>query len=176
MTGHRQPTASVLPGPRRKTSRGFTLVELVIALFVGTVLTAMAVPLWTQAQAIMRLNSMVSAMSSAISQTRYRSIMTSQPYTLVINSPGDTYLVTNLTTGTADPTIPLTPHAVAINGGGSASYTFVFCPNGTVWSAVGTTANCPGTGVPPALSAAYENRQINLNVSSVGNVTTTNVK
>lgn len=119
----------------------------------------------------MRLNSAVSAMSSAITQTRYQSIMTSQSYSLVINSVGNTYVITNLSTGVAGSAIPFTPSAVAVNGGAGTS-TFLFCPNGTVW---GAGATCPGAGAPPAITAVFEGRQINLNVSSVGNVTTTQI-
>ena len=155
----------------RKNHRGFTLLELIMAMAIGTVLTAMAIPVCISAQNNMRLNSAVSAMSSAITQTRYKSIMTSQTYSLAINSAGNTYTITNVTTGVAGTAIPFTPSAVAVNGGAGTS-TFLFCPNGTVWAA---GAACPGAGAPPAITAVFEGRQINLNVSSVGNVTTTQV-
>jgi prepilin-type N-terminal cleavage/methylation domain-containing protein len=153
----------------RKAQHGFSLIELMFALLVGTILTAMAIPVWGSAQAYMRLNSAVSTMSAALTQARFQAIMTSQPYSVTINAPADTYVVTNLKTGVASNAIPITPHGVAINGGAAAAYTFVFCPNGTVWAA---GAACPGAGVPPVLTAAYQGRLINLNISSVGNVTT----
>ena len=153
----------------RKTQCGFTLLELLFSMLVGTVLTAMTLPLWSSAQSYMRLNSAVSTMSSALTQTRFQSIMTSQPYSVTINSPANTYVVTNLTTTVATNAIPITPHAVAINGGAAGTYTYVFCPNGTVWAG---GAACPGAGIPAVLTSAYQGRQVNLNISSVGNVTT----
>lgn len=155
----------------RKNHRGFTLLELTLAMAIGTVLTAMAIPLCISAQNNMRLNSAVSAISSAITQTRYQSIMTSQVYTLAINAATNTYVITNVSTATAGNAIPYTSNAVAVNGGAGTS-TLLFCPNGTVWGS-GTT--CPGAGTPPALTATYQSRQINLNVSSVGNVTTVQI-
>jgi prepilin-type N-terminal cleavage/methylation domain-containing protein len=156
----------------RKRHRGFTLLELVMAMAVGTILTAIAVPVVVNAQKNLRLTSAVSAISGGISQTRYQSIMTSQVYTLTINAAAGTYVVTNVATGAAGTAIPYSTSGVAINGG-SGTYTFLFCPNGTVWAG---GAACPGAGAPPAITAAYESRQINLNVSSVGNVTTVQVQ
>jgi prepilin-type N-terminal cleavage/methylation domain-containing protein len=157
---------------RNKRARGFSLVELLIAVLIGSVLTAMAIPVWVQQMAQMRLASAVSSISSAMTQTRYKAIMTSQAYTLTINSPADTYVISPVG-GTVGSTIPFTPSAVSINGGSSGTYTYLFCPNGTVWNS-GTT--CPGTGAPASITAAFEGRQINLNITGVGNVTTVNVK
>jgi hypothetical protein len=80
-------------------------------------------------------------------------------------------VVTNVSTGVSDNAIPLTPHAVVLNGGSNVTY--LFCPNGTVW---GAGASCPGTGTPPLLTAAYAGRQMNLSVSGVGNVTSVHIK
>jgi prepilin-type N-terminal cleavage/methylation domain-containing protein len=153
---------------KQNNSRGFTVAELLIVLLVGTVLTAIAIPVMSSAMAIMRLNSTVSAITAAISQTHYRAIMNSQLYTLVLTTPNNTYVVTNVTTNTADAPMPLPNQAIALNGGASATYTFTLCPNGTVYGAGGT---CPGNNLPPALTATYQGRQTNINVSSVGNVT-----
>ncbi len=153
-------------------SQGFSLPEILIVLLIGTILTAIAIPIMNVAMASMRMSSTVSAITAAISQTRHRAIMNSQAYTLVLTTPGNIYVVTNVATNLADLAVPLPSQAVAINGGANATYTFTLCPNGTVYGAGGT---CPNNNGPPALIATYQGRQSNINVSSVGSVTTTNV-
>lgn len=157
--------------PRNQnSSRGYTLPELLIAIIVGTILTAMAIPVMNSANSSMRLNSTVSAITAAISQTHYRSIMNSQVYTFVLATPNNTYVVTNVTTNAADASVPLPNQPVVLNGGANATYTFTFCPNGTVYGAGGT---CPANNSPPALTATYGGKQTNLNISTVGNVIAT---
>jgi prepilin-type N-terminal cleavage/methylation domain-containing protein len=168
-----QVQSSVSRNRRHRRARGFTLLEAIVAVVIGSVLTAMAIPVWVQQMAQMRLSSAVSTLSSAMTRTRYRAIMTSQPYTVTITSPADTYTITNQGTSVADNPVAFTPSAVAINGGGGGTYSYLFCPNGTVWNS-GTT--CPGSGTPATITAAFEGRQINLTISGVGNVTTTNIK
>jgi len=154
----------------RNSSRGFSVLELLTVLTVGTILTAMAIPAMTSALAGMRLNSTVGSITAAISQTRSRAIMNSQPYTLVLTVPSDTYVVTNVTTSTADSAVSLPNSTVSINGGTAGTYTYTLCPNGTIYGAGGT---CPGANLPPALTAAYRGKLTDINVSSVGNVTAT---
>jgi len=156
-----------------RRSSGFTVLELLLVVAVGITLTAVAIPMMKSAMNNMRMNSMADAVIGAVSKTRYKSIMTSQPYTLAITAPSNTYVVTNVTTGTASATVPLPNQTVAINSGTAATYTFTFCPNGTVWGAGGV---CPGAGLPPALSISSQGRLVNINISSVGNVTTTKVQ
>ena len=116
---------------------------------------------------------MANGVSAAAGKTRYRAIMNSQIYTLAVSTPANTYVVTNLPTGVADLVVPLPSTLIAINGGGNATYTFTFCPNGTVYGAGGV---CPGANVPPALAFTFKGRQVNINVSSAGNVTTTTIR
>lgn len=151
---------------------GFTLPELLVTLLVASVLTAIAIPVMNAAMISMRLNSTVTAMSSAISNTRYRAIKDSQVYTLTVTTPGNTYVVTNVGTGTADSAVPLPNSGTALNGGGSATYTFTLCPNGTVY---GAGATCPGNNTAPALAATYLGRETDIGVSGAGNVTTTHI-
>jgi len=158
-----------------KGLRGFSIVELMIVVLVGTVLTAISIPLYKSAMTNMQMNSVVSAISGAISQTRYASIMNSHVYTLVFTVPANTYVVTDVTASTTNATVPLPSTAILINGGTAATYTFTLCPNGAVSGAGGV---CPPTTntTPPALSVTNSGRQENINVSTVGNVTTTRVQ
>jgi prepilin-type N-terminal cleavage/methylation domain-containing protein len=158
----------------QKGIRGFTIVELLIVVLIGSLLTAMAVPLYKSAMISMQLNSTVSAISGAISQTRYAAIMNGQVYTLVLTTPANTYVVSNVTQGTANAAVPLPSTAILINGGTSATYTYTLCPNGTAYGAGGTCIN--NITVPPALSATNNGRQVNINVSGVGSVISTRIQ
>jgi prepilin-type N-terminal cleavage/methylation domain-containing protein len=153
----------------KRSSAGLSLVELMVVMAIGTVLSLLAVPVFNSAMTTMRLNAVASNVSAAIGKTRYRAIMNSQPYTLTLSTPGNTYVVTNLQSKVTDNAVPLPSTLVAINGGGNATYTFTFCPNGTAYGAGGT---CPSANVTPVLSLTYKSRQTDISVSSVGNVTT----
>lgn len=157
---------------RTFNSRGFSLLEILVVVLAGTILSAMAIPVVNASMTTMRLSSTASAMSSAVSNTRYRAIKDSQIYTLVLTTPANTYVVTDTGTGTSDPLAPLPYPAIALNGAASTTYTFTLCPNGTVYGAGGT---CPGNSSPPAIAATYQGREIDINVSTAGNVTTTTI-
>lgn len=152
----------------RSSSAGVTLIELLAVMAIGTVLSLLAVPVFNSAMTSMRLNAVANNITAAMGKTRYRAIMNSQPYSLTLSTPANTYVVTNLQTNVADNAVPLPSTLVAINGGGNATFTFTFCPNGTVYGAGGA---CPGANLTPALSLTYQSRQTNISVSSVGNVT-----
>ena len=157
---------------KQNNSLGFSLTELLVIVLAGATLAAIAIPVMNGAMISMRLHSTVSAMSAAVSSTRYRAIKDSQAYTLTLTTPNNSYVVINMVTGNADSAVPLPNPATAFNAGANATYTFTLCPNGTVYGAGGA---CPGNSTPPALAATYQGREIDINVSSTGNVTTTTI-
>ena len=156
----------------KRRPAGLTLVELLVVMAIGMILALMAVPVFNSAMTTMRMNSVSNNISAAIGKTRYRAIMNSQIYTLTLTTPANTYVVTNVPTGVADKPVPLPTRLVAINGGGNATYTFTFCPNGTVYGAGGV---CPAANLTPALTLTYQSRQTNMSVTSVGNVTSATI-
>lgn len=160
------------PGPPKGCIQGFSIIEILMVLLVGTIIAAMAIPTYQTMRSEMGMNSMASAIAGAISQTRYAAIMKSQIYTLAIATPANTYVVTNVSTGVANSSVPLPSSLILLNGGTSATYTFTLCPNGTVYGAGGA---CPGNNAPPAISETYQGRQTNVSVSGVGNVSTTTI-
>ena len=149
---------------------GFTIAELLIAMAVAAILAAMSVPIVNSTMSRMRMNSAVSAISSSISKARYQAIRNSDIYTLAISVPQNTYVVTDVSTNVASTAVPL-PNTVSINGGTAAVFTYTLCPNGTVYGAGGACTN--NVNAPPALTVTYSQLQTNINVSTVGNVTTT---
>jgi prepilin-type N-terminal cleavage/methylation domain-containing protein len=156
----------------RKVLRGFSMLEVLMVLLISGILVGISIPVFKYALSDTNMTSTISGFSAAISQTRYASIMNSQIYTLALTVPADTYVVKNVSSGVSNPALPLVSQAVVINGGGAATYTFTLCPNGTVYGA-GAVCGAPGNAAPPALTATSNGRQVNINVSTVGNVTTT---
>ncbi len=151
----------------RTRQRGFTLPELLVGLVVAAILAAVALPMYNTAMNNMRMNGTATAISGAVSRTRYQAVMTSQTYTLAITAPANTYVVKNLATGVAAAAVPLPNPVIAINTGTAATYTFTFNPNGTVTGA--------GGGAIPALVLTYVGHETDIAVSGVGNVTTKTV-
>jgi type II secretory pathway pseudopilin PulG len=160
------------PAPRPSlpsSAAGFTLLEALIVVAIGIIMTAVAIPVISTAWANMRINSSVADFTAALNTSRYQAIKNSQIYTMAITAPGNTYVLTDIsaTPPSAAPAVALPPY-ITINSGGGV-YTYTLCPNGMVYGAGGA---CPGP-VPPALLFKYQNRQINISVSEVGNVSTT---
>ncbi len=159
----------------RNACRGISILEIVTVLAIAMIMTAIAIPVMDNAMIGMKMNALASAIRGAISQTRYRSIMTNQTYTLVLTTPADTFVVTNTNTGIADSSVPLPSTFVTLTGGTGGIFTYTFCPNGMVY---GSAAVCHITSnavnnAAPGISITYKGRQTNINVSSVGNVSTT---
>jgi len=157
----------------KRGSRGVSTPELLIAMIIGSILTAAAIPAYNAGMTGMRLNATAGAISGAVSGARYRAIMNSQIYTITFTAPGNTYVVKNIATNTSAAPVPLPTPLVAVNGGTAATYVYTLCPNGTVFGAGGT---CPNANSTPALVLTYKGREIDLSVSGAGNVTTKTVK
>lgn len=157
---------------RPKSTSGFSIMELVISMIVVGTISAMAIPTLNSALIGLRLNATATAISAALSNTRYRALKDSQIYTVVFTTPGNTYVVKDVPTNTSDAAVPLPNTSAALNGGGTATYTFTFCPNGTVYGAGGA---CPGVNAAPVLAATYSGQEIDITTSSTGNVTTTRI-
>ena len=157
------------PTVKRQMNAGFTLLEALIVIAISLVLAGIAIPNFMNAINSYRFSAAVSAVTGALSTTRYQAIQHGYPYQLVFTSSTMSYKVYNDPGASSCPTtnssytlvgtaIPL-PSAGPITMSGT-SYTFTFCPNGTVSS----TGN-------PQLSNNLKSRTIT--VSGVGNVSVT---
>ena len=150
-------------------------MEVMIVMLILAVLTAITLPFYNGSRADSQMNATVSAISSIVTQTRYAAIMNSQIYTLALTAPANTFVVTNISTATAQTAVPL-PYtsSVQVNTGTAATYTYTFCPNGITYGAGGI---CVGnTNTPPVLTLSNLTRKVQLNISSVGNVTPTSLQ
>jgi prepilin-type N-terminal cleavage/methylation domain-containing protein len=147
-------------GSRRKI-RGYTLIEIVIAMLVGTVLTAIAIPSVRAGMNNYRLNSAVAMAKWAIQSTRFQALMKGYPYQVAFNASSANYQVQNLPSGTTyqnvGTTVPLAGWPMTV----SANTTINFKPNGMVTATVGTNS----------FTITYQGTTKTITVSNYGNVT-----
>ena len=153
---------------KRKSTRGFSLLELTMTLAVGITLAAIAVPVVRSSIQYFRVRSAVSSVTGAIQSTRYRAIFDGCPYALSFDKTANTFqaaseassggscaaVFTNV--GTA---VPFGSKAVALN----QNVTLQFKPSGYVQATTGTTT----------LILTYGSTTKTIAVSSYGNVNVT---
>jgi Tfp pilus assembly protein FimT len=158
---------------KRCTTAGYSLLQVVVALAVSFILAGISTPVFMRALNAYRFSSAVSAVTGAITSTRFQAIMHGCPYQLVLTSLPMTYQVYSevpSTVGSACATsysavgsaIPI-PSAGPITMSGT-SFTFTFSSNGTVSEVASPT----GTG----LQLANSLKSTYIYVSGVGNVST----
>src|SRR5579872_5503089 len=114
---------------KARRDRGYSLVELVIVMLIGTVLTAMAIPQVKSQVNTYRLNSAVAMAKWAIQSTRFQALMKGYPYQVVFTASTKSYQIQNLPSGTTysnvGGTVPLAAWPMTV----SADTTINFKPN-----------------------------------------------
>jgi prepilin-type N-terminal cleavage/methylation domain-containing protein len=151
--------------------RGFSLIELLMVLLIGTVLTVMAIPASRTAIATYRLDAAVNSVTGAIQSTRYQAIMHGYPFQIDIDGTANTFQVSSepggTTTFTATGTaIPLSGSAVTINVGTTNSTStghviLQFKPNGSILAT-------SGQSMPMSFTVSYNGTTKTLTVSNYG--------
>ncbi|MBZ5643080.1 MAG: prepilin-type N-terminal cleavage/methylation domain-containing protein [Acidobacteriia bacterium] len=151
---------------RRRLSgnaRGFSLIEIVIVLLVGSILTAMAIPQVKSSLNTYRLNSAVAMAKWSIQSTRFQALMKGYPYQVAFSATNFNYQIQNLPSGTTysnvGGTVPLASWPMTL----SANTTLRFLPNGSV--------NAPVGGL--SFNITYQGTTKTITVSNYGNVTVT---
>jgi prepilin-type N-terminal cleavage/methylation domain-containing protein len=146
---------------RRCRIRGFSLIELMIVVLIGTVATSMAVPQVKSMVYYYRLNSAVAMAKWAIQSTRFQALQMGYPFQVAFSATNKNYQIQNLPSGT---TYQNVGSAVPLSGSGitvSADTTLNFKPNGTVAATVGSNV----------FTVTYQGTTKTLTVSNYGNVT-----
>jgi Tfp pilus assembly protein FimT len=145
------------------SARGFTLIEIVIVILVGMILTAMAIPQIKSSLNTYRLNSAVAMAKWSIQSTRFQALMKGYPYQVAFSSTNFNYQIQNLPSGTTyanvGSTVPLASWPMTL----SADTTLRFLPNGSV--------NAPVGGL--SFTITYQGTTKTITVSNYGNVTVT---
>lgn len=148
----------------RTRVHGYSLIELMMGLLVGIILTAMAIPHVTAIQNQYRLQGAVDSSTWAIQSTRYQALTAGYPYQVVFSKSASNYQIQNLPTGTATyanvgTAVPLSGSNVILN----QDTTLQFQPNGAV------------TAVQGALNftITYNGSTKTITVTNYGNISVT---
>jgi len=154
------------------SNRGFSLIEILVALLIGSVLTAMAIPATRSALASYQLDAALDSVTGAIQGTRYQAIMHGYPYQVDIDPTANTFQVTSEPGGAASfspigSAIPISGSPVTISagtsGGSPAHATLQFKANGAVLVASGQTP-------PLSFTISYNGTTKTITVSNYGSI------
>lgn len=148
--------------PRRAGNDcGYTLIEAIMALLVGIILTAMAVPSLRTVYRQYELQSAVASCTWAIQSTRYQSLEHGYPYQVVFSSSTGTYQIQSEPSGTT--TFSNVGTAVPISGVSAVinqDTTLQIKPNGSVTATKGSLT----------FTVTYQGITKTITVTTYGNV------
>jgi prepilin-type N-terminal cleavage/methylation domain-containing protein len=147
-------------------SRGFSLIEMLVMLAIGTILTVMAIPSVNAGLRNYRIDGAISAVTWAIHSTRYQALMQGYPFQVVLTSASNNYQIQSMpppavaysNVGTA---VPISSWPVLL----SADTTLNFRPNGFVSSTPAVTGL--------TFTLTYKGVCQRLTVTNYGNVSVT---
>jgi|SRR5579862_419784 len=141
--------------------RGYSLVELTIAMLIGSVLTAISIPQVKSQVYSYRLNSAVAMAKWAIQSTRFQALKEGYPFQVAFTASSQTYQIQDLPSGTTyqnvGGVVPLAAWPMTV----SADTTINFKPNGMVTATVGSNT----------FTITYQGTTKTITVSNYGNVT-----
>jgi prepilin-type N-terminal cleavage/methylation domain-containing protein len=133
-------TSRSLVGSSRRGLRGYSIVELLIVVLVGGVLTAIAVPKVQSSLNQYHLDGAVASTTWAIQSTRYQALVQGVQYQVVFNTTTNTYQIQSsadggvtFTNAGSNGAVPISGSAVVMN----QNTTLRFKPNGYVSAPVG---------------------------------------
>lgn len=147
---------------RRKRISGYTTLELIMVLLVGSVLTAMAIPQAKSTVNNYRLQGAVASCTWAVQSTRFQALEQGYPYRVVFSASGGTYQIQNLPTGATTyanvgSAVPISGVTVTLN----QDTTLQFKPNGSVSATTGALT----------FQLSYQGLTKTVTVSTYGNIT-----
>ena len=145
-----------------ESSRGFSLIEVLVIVAIGTILTVIAIPSISSGLRNYRLEGAISSVTWAVHSTRYQALMEGYPFQVVFSSAANTYQIQSSPTGVAGPysnvgsATPFSAYPVTL----SADTTLNFRPNGFVQATTGTLV----------FNVAYQGVCQKISVTNYGNV------
>jgi Tfp pilus assembly protein FimT len=153
-----------LAGRPRQNSRGYSVIELIFAVVISLILTALAVPQVASVVNNYRLQGAVASATWAVQSTRYQALMAGYPYQVVFTKASSQYQIQDLPTGATTyanvgTAVPLSGSTVALN----QDTTLRFSPNGSVSAPTGALT----------FTITYHGSTKNIAVSNYGNVKVT---
>lgn len=155
------------PALRSKSSDvcepGFTLIELIMVLVIGLILTLVSIPLINNVYQTFRVNAAISAVTGAIQTTRYQAISNGYPFQVVFSKANSNYQVKSdptLTGAFANVGNPVPLSTAAVLG----QDTTILChPGGLITATVGSTT----------LTLSSHGKTESIAISSYGNIKVT---
>ena len=119
--------------------RGFSMIEIIMSLLVGSILTAIAIPQIASVLNQYKLQGAVASSTWAIQSTRYQALMAGYPYQVVFSASAETYQIQDLPPGAGSyvnvgTSVPLSGAKVVLN----QNTTLQFKPNGSVTATTGS--------------------------------------
>ena len=144
------------------SSRGFSLIEVLVIVAIGTILTVIAIPSISSGLRNYRLEGAISSVTWAVHSTRYQALMEGYPFQVVFSSAANTYQIQSSPTGVGGPysnvgsATPFSAFPVTL----SADTTLNFRPNGFVQATTGTLV----------FNVAYQGVCQKISVTNYGNV------
>jgi prepilin-type N-terminal cleavage/methylation domain-containing protein len=147
-----------------KNNRGYSMVELLLAVMISLILAAMAVPQVRSVINQYRLSGAVASATWAVQSTRYQALMAGYPYQVVFTSSTNSYQIQDLPTGAATyanvgTSVPLSGSTISLN----QDTTLRFSPNGSVSAPTGALV----------FTITYLGSTKTITVSTYGNVKVT---
>jgi prepilin-type N-terminal cleavage/methylation domain-containing protein len=151
---------SLLSRQRCGRARGFSMVELLMVVLIGSVLTAISIPIVQTGLNAYRLHGAVAAATWAIQSTRYQALQEAYPYQVVFTASSASYQIQNLPSGTTyanvGSSVPLSGSAITM----SPNTTLQFKPDGAVTATVGSLS----------FTITYQGTTETITVTNYGNV------
>lgn len=158
-------------------SRGFTLLEVVMAMAVAIILTAISMPLVKTSLANYRMSAAVNSVTGAINSTRYRAIYNGYQHNLTFSKAnGSTIYAPQYQLGSMVPpattfsnvgaVVPVTSPDVTLN----SDVTLVFYPGGKVTATTGSLTNIKLT----YRQGMSDSQSRTISVTAYGNISVTN--
>src|SRR3981189_1580193 len=84
-------------------SRGLSLIEVLVIVAIGTILTVIAIPSISSGLRNYRLEGAISSVTWAVHSTRYQALMEGYPFQVILSSTANTYQIQSSPTGTGGP-------------------------------------------------------------------------
>jgi prepilin-type N-terminal cleavage/methylation domain-containing protein len=172
------PEVSLPARTARAACRGWTLLELMVAVFVIGVILKFSLPQMQNTMLSFRLGSAASSVAAAIQQTRYQAIMNGCYYTIAFTTGSTTYQVQAQASSGTPPTCASTftnvGSAVSWASGSGVSLvsstTLEFGPSGIVGLPPSPSTNPLTPCTSCSLQLSNGNATKTITISGVGNV------
>jgi type IV fimbrial biogenesis protein FimT len=156
-----------------RSTAGLTMVELLLVVAVGMVMTAVAIPTTRSLMASYQLDAAAQSTAGTIQSTRYRAIMNGYPYQVDFNSTTNNFQLSSevppaTTFSSVGGAVAISSSSVTLgvgtpNSSSAGHAIFQFNPNGTV-------SVTSGQAMPLALTIAYRGTTKHLTVSNYGSI------